>query len=213
MDAGLTTIAEADIEKHRATAQSMITRVVVMEASTGQSNTALAGTGRRFVSPVSTGSLSKTREVDLTKAVASVKPDDQLMGIGQHTLLFRARRGLAVALAVADVFARGNDLESLQAKNSRAPLEGDDATRFKKLLNASAYIAAFSFASYLSQLIDSEGEAPNDIAEPNYLVRHGAGCAEVAHRRPDGRDLRRQGRRRPDDRAPTPSPASPSTVC
>ena len=37
MDTGLTTIPEADIEKHRATAQSMITRVVVLEDSSGQS--------------------------------------------------------------------------------------------------------------------------------------------------------------------------------
>lgn len=169
MDTGLTTIAEADIEKHRATAQSMITRIVVLESADGKSGTALAGTGRRFVSPVATGGMSKTREVELSKTVAAVKPDDQLMGIGQHTLLFRARRGLAVALAVADVFAKGNDLESLAAKNARAPLDGDDATQFKKLLNASAYVAAFSFASYLSQLIDSDGEAPNDVAEPNFL--------------------------------------------
>ncbi|MGE0280297.1 MAG: AAA family ATPase [Rhizobiaceae bacterium] len=169
MDTGLTTIAEADIEKHRATAQSMITRVVVMEAASGQSSTALAGTGRRFVSPVATGGLSKTKEVELTKTVQSVKPDDQLMDIGQHTLLYRARRGLAVALAVADVFARGNDLESLQSKNAKTPLEGDDATRFKKLLNAAAYVSAFTFASYLSQLIESDGEAPNDIAEPNFV--------------------------------------------
>ncbi len=91
------------------------------------------------------------------------------MSIGQHTLLFRARRGIAIALAVADVFARGTDLESLQAKNTRAPLEGEDAAHFKKLLSASAYVSAFAFASYLWQLIDSDGEAPNDIAEPNFL--------------------------------------------
>jgi len=169
MDAGLTTIAEADIEKHRATAQSMITRIVVLESADGKSGTALAGTGRRFISPVSSGGVSKTREVELTKSVMSIKPDDQLMGIGQHTLLYRARRGLAVALAVADVFAKGTDLESLQAKNARAPLDGEDASHFKKLLNAAAYVAAFSFASYLSQLIDSDGEAPNDVAEPAYL--------------------------------------------
>jgi energy-coupling factor transporter ATP-binding protein EcfA2 len=169
MDAGLTTVAEADIEKHRPTAQSMITRVIVLEDSSGQSNTALAGTGRRFVSTVSTGSLRKTREIELSKTVQSIRPDDQLMGIGQHALLFRARRGLMVALAIADVFARGNDLESLQAKNARAPLEGDEATRFKKLLSASAYVAAFAFASYLSQLLDSEGEPPNDVAEPDFL--------------------------------------------
>ncbi|MBN9070998.1 MAG: ATP-binding protein [Rhizobiales bacterium] len=169
MDAGLTTVPEADIEKHRATAQSMITRLIVLEDSSGQSGTALAGTNRRFVSTVSTGSVRKTREVELTKTVMAVKPDDQLMGIGQHTLLYRVRRGIAVALAIADVFARGNDLESLQARNARAPLEGEDATRFKKLLNAAAYVAAFSFSSYLSQLIDSEGEPPNDIAEPDFL--------------------------------------------
>ena len=49
MDTGLTTIDEKDIDKHRSTAQSMVTRVIVLEASTGLSNTALAGTGRRFV--------------------------------------------------------------------------------------------------------------------------------------------------------------------
>lgn len=169
MDTGLTTIPEADIEKHRATAQSFITRIVVLEDSSGESGTALAGTGRRFVSTVSAGSLRKTREVELQKTVASTRPDDQLLSIPQHTLLYRARRGIAVALAVSDIFARSTDLESLQAQNARSPLEGEQATQFKKLLSASAYVAAFTLASYLSQLIDSDGEAPNDIAEPDFL--------------------------------------------
>ena len=81
MDTGLTTIPEADIEKHRATAQSMITRVVVLEDSSRESGTALAGTNRRFVSTVSAGSVRKTREVELTKTVASVHPGDQLLSI------------------------------------------------------------------------------------------------------------------------------------
>jgi hypothetical protein len=169
MDTGLTTIPEADIEKHRATAQSMITRVVVLEDSSGQSSTPLAGTGRRFVSTVSAGSVRKTREVELAKTVASVRPDDQLLSIAQHTLLYRARRGIAIALAVSDVFARAGELENLQAKNARAPLEGDDAARFKKLLSASAYVSAFALASYLLQLVDADGEAPNDIKEPDFL--------------------------------------------
>lgn len=169
MDTGLTTIPEADIEKHRATAQSFISRIVVLEDSSGESGTALAGTGRRFVSTVSTGSLRKTREVELQKTVASIRPDDQLMSIPQHTLLYRARRGIAVALAVSDIFARSTDLESLQAQNARSPLEGEQATQFRKLLSASAYVAAFTLASYLAQLIDSDGEAPNDIAEPDFL--------------------------------------------
>ena len=57
----------------------------------------------------------------------------------------------------------------MQAKNARAPLEGDDASHFKKLLSASAYVSAFSLASYLLQLIDADGEAPNDIKEPDFL--------------------------------------------
>ena len=169
MDTGLTTISEADIDKHRATAQSMITRIVVLEDSSGRSGTEIAGTGRRFVSTVSTGSVRRTREVELSKTVAAVRPDDQLMSIPQHTLLYRARRGISIALAVAAVFAEGSDLESLQARNARAPLEGEDASVFKKLLSASAYVSAFSFASYLLQLIEADGEAPNDIEEPDFL--------------------------------------------
>ncbi|MGB3502608.1 MAG: ATP-binding protein [Mesorhizobium sp.] len=169
MDTGLTTIEEKDIAKHLPTAQSFVTRVIVMEASTGKSNTALAGTGRRFVSTVSTSGVQRTKEVELAKTVASVRPDDQMLSILQHTLLYRARRGIAVALAVSDVFARGNELEALQGKNARAPLEGADADRFRKLINASAYVAAFSLASYLAQSIEADGEAPNDVSEPDYL--------------------------------------------
>jgi hypothetical protein len=169
MDTGLTTISEADIDKHRATAQSMITRIVVMEDSSVRSGTEIAGTGRRFVSTVSTGSVRRTREVELTKTVASVRPDDQLMSIPQHTLLYRARRGISIALAVAVLFSEGSDLESLQARNVRAPLEGEDASTFKKLLSASAYVSAFTLASYLLQLIEADGEAPNDIEEPDFL--------------------------------------------
>ena len=144
------------------------TRVVPVKRSTAvrapdaRAIAASAGTNRRFVSTVSVGSVRRTREVELTKTVGAVHPDDQLLTIPQHTLLFRARRGTAIALAVSDVFAEGSDLESLQAKNTRAPLEGDEASSFKKLLSASAYISAFSLASYLFQLIDSDGEAPND---------------------------------------------------
>jgi hypothetical protein len=169
MDAGLTTITEKDIEKHRGTAQSMITRIVVLEDDGGRSATALAGTGRRFVSTVSTGSVRRTREVELSKTVAALRPGDQLLSIPQHSLLFRARRGLEVALAIGDVFAQGSDLESLQAKNLQAPLQGEEATRYKKLLSASAYVAAFAFASYLLQLIDGESEPVNDTEAPDLL--------------------------------------------
>jgi hypothetical protein len=168
MDTGLTTISEADVEKHRATAQSFVTRVIVMEDGSGQSQTALAGTGRRFVSTVTTGAVQKTREVELAKRIQAVRPDDPIMGIGQHSLLYRARRGIQVALAVGDIFARASDLESLQQRNARAPLQGDEASHYKKLLSASAYVAAFAYVAYLLQLVESDGEAPNDVKEPNF---------------------------------------------
>ena len=169
MDTGLTAISEADIEKHRALAQSFITRVVVLEDSSGRSQTELAGTGRRFVSTVSTGSVRRTREVELSKTVQSIRPDDQLLSIAQHTLLYRARRGLALAMAVADVFAKSTALEDLQAKNSRSPLEGEDVAAYKRLLSAAAYVAAFTFASYLLQTLESDAEAPGDVKEPEYV--------------------------------------------
>jgi energy-coupling factor transporter ATP-binding protein EcfA2 len=169
MDTGLTTLSESDVEKHRATAQSMVTRIVVMEDGGGGSQTALAGTGRRFVSTVSAGAVRRTREVELARTIAATRPDDPLLSIAQHTLLYRARRGIAVALAVGDVFARASDLETLQAKNARSPLEGEDASAYKRLLAASAYVAAFAFASYLLQLVESDAEAPGDVKEPDFL--------------------------------------------
>ena len=168
-NAGLTTIHEDDIEKHRATAQSLVTRLVVLERDDGQSGTTLAGTGRRFVSTVSTRSVRRSREVELTKAIAAVHAGDPLMSIAQHTMLYRTRRGLAIALALSDSFAVQSELEALQAKNAALPLSGEDATRFKALLSASAYVAAFAFAAYLSQLIDGESEPVNDTEEPDFV--------------------------------------------
>ncbi len=168
-NAGLTTIHEDDIEKHRATAQSLVTRLVVLERDDGKSGTTLAGTGRRFVSTVSTRSVRRSREVELTKTIAAVHAGDPLMSIAQHTLLYRARRGLAVAMALADSFAVQSELEALQARNATSPLTGEEATRFKALLSASAYVSAFAFAAYLSQLIDGDSEPVNDTEEPDFV--------------------------------------------
>ncbi|MEI4480104.1 MULTISPECIES: AAA family ATPase [unclassified Phyllobacterium] len=169
MDVGLTTIEEKDIDKHLPVANAMVTRFVSLETSEGQSGTEIAGTGRRFVSTVSTGGLRKTREVEFDKTVQSVRADDPMLSIAQHTLLFRARRGVAIALAVADVFGRQSDFESLMARNASAPLQGEEASHFKRLLSAASYIAAFSLSAYLAQLIEADGEPANDIAEPDFL--------------------------------------------
>ncbi len=87
MDTGLTTIHEDDIAKHLATAQSLVTRMVVMEDGDRRSSTALAGTGRRFVSTVSTGAARRTREVELTKTIQAIGQGDQLgIAIGGNSV-------------------------------------------------------------------------------------------------------------------------------
>ena len=163
--AGLTTLSEEEIEAHRPTAQQMVTRIVVVSADDGGSKTALAGTGRRFVSTVSTGGMRRTQEVELAKTIAGLPPQDPLLSIPQHALLYRARRGLAVALAVSESFARQTDLEDLKARNLGAPLQGEEAQRFRDLLGASSYVAAFTFAAYLLQTLEGESE-PAEAGEP-----------------------------------------------
>ncbi|TCD15366.1 AAA family ATPase [Oricola cellulosilytica] len=169
MDIGLTRIDEEAIVKHRATAQSFVTRIIVMEDSTGKSDTTLAGTGRRFVSTVSTGGVRRTREIELGRQIASIRPDEAMLSPAQHNLLYRARRGIAIALAVSDLFARQTELESLQSRNRSAPLAGDDAVRFKTLISAGAYIAAFTLSAYLLQMLDSDTEPGSDPNEPDLL--------------------------------------------
>ncbi len=168
MDAGLTTIDEADIAKHLPTAQSLVTRMVMMEAAESQSSTEIAGTGRRFVSTVSTGGLRKSREVEFTKSIQKIRPEDPMMSIGQHTLLFRARRGISVALAVADTYARQTPLEALAARYATKALEGADASQYRDYLSASAYVAAFTFAAYITQMIEAGSEAVSDPVEPAF---------------------------------------------
>ncbi|MEM6462296.1 MAG: AAA family ATPase [Pseudomonadota bacterium] len=166
---GLTTVHEDDIAKHRNTAQSMVTRAVILQRDDGRSRSSLAGTGRRFVSTVSTAGARRTREIEFAKTVAAVHPDDPMLSIAQHSVLYRVRRGVAVALALSDVFAKQCDLEALQAQNAASPLSGDAAAHFKALLAASGYVAAFSFSAYLLQMLSADGEPVNDQDEPDFL--------------------------------------------
>lgn len=169
LNTGLTTLHEDDIAKHQAVAQGLVTRLIILEADDPATGAAIAGTGRRFVSTVSTGGQRRTREVELAKTIQAARPGDVLLSPAQHAVLYRSRRGLQVALAVAEVFARQTDLEGLQSRNAAAPLSGEDATRFKALLSASAYIAAFTFAAYLGVTLAGEGEPVEDGTEPDFL--------------------------------------------
>ncbi|MBK5569371.1 AAA family ATPase [Ensifer sp. SSB1] len=169
LNTGLTTLHEDDIAKHQAVAQGLVTKLIILEREDAAAGTSLAGTGRRFVSTVSTGGQRRTREVELTKTIQSVRQGDPMFSPAQHAVLYRTRRGIQVALAVADVFARQTNLEQLQAKNATSPLAGEEANQFKALLSASAYVAAFTLAAYLGATLAGEGEPVDDAVEPDFL--------------------------------------------
>ena len=165
MDTGLTTIDEKDIAKHLATAESIVSRTILLEEDEG-SRTALAGTGRRFVSTVRTAGTRRTREVSLKDSLHAVDADDPTMSIAQHTVLVRTRRGIQIALAVADTFAEATELETLRQRNQRQPLEGEAASQFRALTAASAYVSAFSLAAYLARMIEGSDEALSEPEAP-----------------------------------------------
>ena len=169
MDTGLTTLSEKDILKHLTTAQSLVERAtVVVKNDNSRSKTELAGTRRRFVSTVSTGGSTNTVNVKISGTIQAIAPEDGMLSIAQHTLKFRLRRALAVALAVQDVFARQTDLESLAAENKSAPLSGDKAGRFHNLLSAGSFVAAFTAASFIVQTIETSDDPTSDLPEPVY---------------------------------------------
>ena len=75
LNTGLTAIPEEDIAKHQSIAQSYVSKMVMLENDNGTSGTALAGTGRRFVSTVSTGGTRKTREVSLAAVIQQIRAE------------------------------------------------------------------------------------------------------------------------------------------
>jgi hypothetical protein len=168
MDTGLTTLRESDIEKYISTANSMIERVsVLIRARDSSSATPIAGTRRRFVSTVSSAPARSARKVNISRTIAQMNKGDTLLSIPQHNLLFRLRRALAVALAVRDVFARQSELEALEAENRSAPLQGENAAKFHKLMSAASFVTQFTAASYLLQTLEASEDAGFEPPEPH----------------------------------------------
>ncbi|WP_162652720.1 AAA family ATPase [Lentilitoribacter sp. Alg239-R112] len=165
---GLTTIHEDAIKSHLSTAQMLITRFITLEQSDARSSTPLAGTRRRFVSTVSSRGTRKTNEVELAKTLKGISPEDDLLSVAQHNLLFRTRRGAAVALAIADNFAKSTSLEDLKSQNATSPLSGEDAKNYKNLLAASAYVTAFTVTCYLMRHLPVDTDAVNDVEAPDF---------------------------------------------
>ncbi len=166
MDIGLTTLPDEDIAKHLDTAYRLMERVTVSVDDPGGGRPDVAGTGRRFVSTVATGGLKRSANVSLIERISGVTPDDPMLSPGQHSLIYGLRRGLAIGFAVADLFARQTELESMKAENRGSPLQGDRATHFHKLLNSEAFVALFTTARYLTASLQAATEPAEDPPEP-----------------------------------------------
>ncbi|MEL6505862.1 MAG: ATP-binding protein [Pseudomonadota bacterium] len=169
MDAALTTLSEDNIAKHIPVAASLIKRFVQVQVGGNESRTEIAGTRRRFVSTVSTGGTKSTREVEFSQTIAALNDGDALLSPAQHGLIYNTRRGLAVALAVGDLFADQTGLDALTQRNKSGDLSSDDTSRFRALVESSAYVAAFTAAAYLLQMLPEEGEPASDVVEPEFL--------------------------------------------
>ena len=169
MDVGLTTLREEDIAKHLPTAQSLVTRFIHVTTGSNKSKTELAGTRRRFVSTVSSAGTKSSAEVEFINTVTAVGGDDQMLSIAQHGLVYKTRRAVAIALAVSDLFAEQTGLDALIAKNAGGSLDGEDADRFRSLVESASYVTAFTAAAYLLQMLPEKGEPASDVAEPDFL--------------------------------------------
>ncbi len=179
MDIGLTALSESDIAKHVATAQSLVTRFIVTEAAR-ESGTEIAGTRRRFVSTVSTSGVKSAREVEFGKTLTLVTPSDTMLSPVQHNILYKTRRGLAVALAVADLFARQTGLDSA------APAQCLGSSGRRRMPTVSALLSSLGLYRRLRRrgLCEAarrgRGRAGERHRAAGLPVRHAARCAEVA---------------------------------
>ena len=169
MDVGQTALKETEIEKHLAVAQSLVTQFVVVSSGKAGSNTEIAGTRRRFVSTVSTTGTKSTNKVELTNTIGAINAGDGMLSLAQHGLVYKTRRAAAVALAVGDLFAEQTGLDALVKKNASSSLAGDEADRFRSLVESSSYVVAFAASAYLLQMLPEEGEPATDVVEPDFL--------------------------------------------
>jgi hypothetical protein len=164
-DASLIRIDEAQIAKHRDQAQAIITKFTVMEDEAAGSSTTIAGTGRRFVSPVASGGLRKAKEIEFGKTVAAVTSGEGILTPRQHGLVYALRRAAGIGLAVADQFAGVSGLDQLLASNARGALAGADADKLRALHQAAAYTAVFAAASFVLHSVEGDAD-PDAKHEP-----------------------------------------------
>ncbi len=105
-----------------------------------------SGTMARPATPLArTGAVSSRRYRPAVSAAAArsnahapiqaVRSADPLLSPAQHSVLYRTRRGIQVALAAADVFARQTNLEHCRRVTPPGRLPARIAAHFKALLS------------------------------------------------------------------------------
>ena len=166
MEIGLTRIDEADIAKHRALADALVTKFSLLEEGDNPgSSTTIAGTGRRFVSPISSGGVRRARDVEFAKTISSITPNEGLLTPRQHGLLYETRRAGAIGLAIATSYGVVSGQEELTKQNARAALQGADADRLRAMNGAASYVAAFSAAAFVLATLDGDAD-PETKGDP-----------------------------------------------
>ncbi|MGL4405928.1 MAG: AAA family ATPase, partial [Notoacmeibacter sp.] len=166
MDIGLTRIDEAEIAKHRALADALITKFSVLENDAGPSaGTTIAGTGRRFVSPVSSSGARRARDVELGKTISATPPSEGLLTPRQHGLLYGIRRASAIGLAISGNYSLASGLDELTKQNARAALQGMDADRLRNMNGAASYVAAFAASAFILATLDGDAD-PETKGDP-----------------------------------------------
>ena len=161
-------IKEADIRKHYAQAYQLLSGFDYAPRF-GKADAAAAPTRgrspgipsrRRFRSTtpgLSTPSAASAG-VSLLSRIRAVDEDDPLKSETQAHVLRSARRAIAVAEAVVELYAELTPLQQMMQKNKQGRLADAQKAEFSELLSAASVVALFTFANMLGFLTRASGE-------------------------------------------------------
>ncbi len=183
-------LREDDIRKHYPAATALLNgfehapRIakpveVAVERSSGVS------TGRRFRSTTPglvTRRTARADGVHLVERIEASDDGDTLVSPSQATAQQAIRRAIAIALAVAEVYAEQTPLADLKRANLAGDLPVARKTEFSELLMAEALITSHTFGNALAYLMSSHlgeitvvlGEIEEVLTDNGQLALHGA---------------------------------------
>jgi hypothetical protein len=184
-------LREEDISKHVSVAQALlegfdhaprIGKAIGEEAAEKSSGIA---TRRRFRS-TTPGLVTRRRAVSgavqLMARVEAADGDDALISPLQATVLHGVRRGIAIALAVAENFAEHSGLGDLKRANLEGSLPTARKSEFSELLGAEALVTLYVFGNATAYLLSSHltevsvevGDVDEVLTDNGQTALHGA---------------------------------------